>query len=171
MSTPGDSRVQTLGSLQSLSLKQKLDSVKEHLIVCAQCVIFWIDFSTARKEIFIVKTPLAGWKFQNLTHLKITVCWPSFEFCSRWTSEINNGLTDSQTTKYGAGVTHLVFRLKFELSYETTSFELAPWGEISSDLDRTKKMMENLNIIQISHLTFDCSWLMVPYDISITGPA
>ena len=30
-------------------------------------------------------------------------------------------------------------------------------GEISSDLDRTKKMMENLNIIQISHLTFDCS--------------
>ena len=44
-------------------------------------------------------------------------------------------------------------------------------GEISSDLDRTKKMMENLNIIQISHLTFDCSWLMVPYDISITGPA
>ena len=44
-------------------------------------------------------------------------------------------------------------------------------GEISSDLDRRKKMMENLNIIQISHLTFDCSWLMVPYDISITGPA
>ena len=30
-------------------------------------------------------------------------------------------------------------------------------GEISSDLDGTKKMMENLNIIQISHLTFDCS--------------
>ena len=30
-------------------------------------------------------------------------------------------------------------------------------GEISSELDRTKKMMENLNIIQISHLTFDCS--------------
>ena len=51
------------------SLKQKLDSVKEHLIVCAQCVIFWIDFWTARKEIFIVKTPLAGWKFQNLTHI------------------------------------------------------------------------------------------------------
>ena len=132
MSTPGDSRVQTLGSLQSLSLKQKLDSVEEHLIVCAQYVIFWIDFSTARKEIFIVQTPLAGWKFQNLTHLKITVCWPSFEFCSRWTSEINNGLTDSQTTKYWAGVTHLVFRLKFELSYETTSFELASWARLGS---------------------------------------
>ena len=44
-------------------------------------------------------------------------------------------------------------------------------GEISSDLDRTKKMMENLNIIQISHLAFDCSCLMVSYDISINGPA
>ena len=30
-------------------------------------------------------------------------------------------------------------------------------GEISSDLDGTKKIMENLNIIQISHLAFDCS--------------
>ena len=30
-------------------------------------------------------------------------------------------------------------------------------GEISSDLDRTKKMTENLNIIQMSHFTFDCS--------------
>ena len=44
-------------------------------------------------------------------------------------------------------------------------------GEISSDLDGTKQMMENLNIIQISHLTFECSWLMVPYDILIAGPA
>ena len=55
--------------------------------------------------------------------------------------------------------------------WETTPEWLNIYGEISSDLDRTKKMMENLNIIRISHLTVDCSWLMVPYDISITGPA
>lgn len=30
-------------------------------------------------------------------------------------------------------------------------------GEISSERDGTKKMMKNLNIIQISHLTFECS--------------
>ena len=29
--------------------------------------------------------------------------------------------------------------------------------EISSERDGTKKMMKNLNIIQISHLTFECS--------------
>ena len=32
-------------------------------------------------------------------------------------------------------------------------------------------MMKNRDIIQISHLAFDCSWLMVPYDVSINGPA
>ena len=32
-----------------------------------------------------------------------------------------------------------------------------PTGEISSERDGTKKMMKNLNIIQISHLTFECS--------------
>ena len=32
-----------------------------------------------------------------------------------------------------------------------------PEGEISSERDGTKKMMKNLNIIQISHLTFECS--------------
>ena len=30
-------------------------------------------------------------------------------------------------------------------------------GEISSERDGTKKMMKNLNIIQISHLTFEYS--------------
>ena len=47
--------------------------------------------------------------------------------------------------------------------FQTTTFA----GEISSALDRPKEMMENLNIIQISHLAFDFNWLMVPYDISI----
>ena len=100
MSTPGDSRVQTLGSLQSLSLKQKLDSVKEHLIVCAQCVIFWIDFSTARKEIFIVQTPLAGWKFQNLTHIfrdhsLLAKFWILFPL-NLWNQQWAHWLTDNK---------------------------------------------------------------------------
>ena len=40
---------------------------------------------------------------------------------------------------------------------------------LKSDTGWTKKMMEHLNIIQIRHLAFDCSWLIVPYDISIDG--
>ena len=51
------------------------------------------------------------------------------------------------------------------------TFSSSAEGEISSERDGTKKMMKNLNIIQISHLTFECSWLMVPYDILIAGPA
>ena len=39
------------------------------------------------------------------------------------------------------------------IMFLTTTFA----GEISSDLDRPKEAMENLNIIQISHLAFDCS--------------
>ena len=64
MSTPGDSRVQTLGSLQSLSLKQKLDSVKEHLIV--NCVhnfyFFKIDFSAARRKYLLQRL---HWRDEN----------------------------------------------------------------------------------------------------------
>jgi hypothetical protein len=37
------------------------------------------------------------------------------------------------------------------------SFDVTTAGEISSERDGTKKMMKNLNIIQISHLTFECS--------------
>ena len=82
------------------SLKQKLDSVKEHLIVCAQCVIFWIDFSTARKEIFIVKTPLVGWKFQNLTHMfkdhsLLAKFWILFPL-NLWNQQWAHWLTDNK---------------------------------------------------------------------------
>ena len=35
--------------------------------------------------------------------------------------------------------------------------DVSTTGEISSERDGTKKMMKNLNIIQISHLTFECS--------------
>ena len=100
--------------------------------VCAMCNFLNWFFMQGRKYLL----SKLHWRDENSKiwpiYLEITVCWPSFEFCSRWTSEINNGLTDSQTTKYWAGVTHLVFRLKFELSYETTSFELASWVRLGS---------------------------------------
>ena len=58
-----------------------------------------------------------------------------------------------------------VFVFVYDSSVDSTE------GEISSDLDQTKKMMENLNTIQISNLAFDCSWLMAPYDTSINALA